>query len=137
MVTENTDDERKIAAFRRMAQAWQAQDWRTCADLFAPDGVLHSVMLDPVVGREAIHARISKLGAPNKRVTLNIRRAGVVDGVLFVERVDEIVIDGRRGTCPSVAVVEFKDGLIQRWSDYYDRSQLARAAGYTAEQAQH
>ena len=130
-------DAQKVAIFRRMAQAWHEQDWSTCAGLFAEDGVLHSVMLAPVVGRQTIHERISKLGAPNKEVTLNIQRIGVVDGVLFVQRVDEIVIDGRRGECPSVAVVEFAGDKIARWSDYYDRNQLARAAGWTAEQAAH
>lgn len=134
---QSTDDARKIALFRKMAQAWHDQDWDTCASLFAPDGILHSVMLQPVVGRTTIHERISKLGAPNKRVTLDIGRIGVIDGVLFVERTDVIVIDGRRGECPAMAVVEFKDGLIARWRDYYDRATLARAAGYTAEQAAH
>jgi len=132
-----TSEAAKIAMFRRMAQAWHDQDWDTCASLFAPDGVLHSVMLEPVVGRDTIHARISKLGAANKKVTLNIHRIGVVGEVLFVERTDEIVIDGRHGACPAVAVVEFRDGLIAKWSDYYDRATLARAAGYSAEQAAH
>jgi len=131
------DDAQKIAVFRKMAQAWHDQDWDTCASLFAPDGVLHSVMLEPVVGRDTIYARISKLGAPNKKVTLNIHRIGVVDGVLFVERTDEIVIDGRRGACPAVAVVEFAGDRIKLWRDYYDRATLARAAGYSAEQAAH
>ena len=136
-MTDTVSDERKIEVFRTMARAWHEQDWDTCASLFAPDGVLHSVMLPPVVGRDTIHARISRLGSPHKKVTLNIQRIGVVDGVLFVQRVDEIVIDGRRGECPSVAVVEFAGDKIARWSDYYDRNQLARAAGWTAEQAAH
>jgi limonene-1,2-epoxide hydrolase len=136
-VTESISDARKIEIFRRMAQAWHEQDWDTCAELFAPDGVLHSVMLPPVVGRQTIFERISKLGAANKRVTLDIQRIGVVDGALFVQRVDRIVIDGHEGSCPSVAVVEFVGDKIARWSDYYDRNQLARAAGYSAEQANH
>jgi limonene-1,2-epoxide hydrolase len=133
-VSDQISDAQKIAIFRRMAQAWHEQDWATCADLFATDGVLHSVMLQPVAGRQTILERISKLGAANKTVTLNIERIGVVDGVLFVQRVDEIVIDGRRGTCPAMAVIEFDGDRIARWSDYYDRNQLARAAGYTPEQ---
>ena len=136
-MTDNVSDERKIEIFRTMARAWQAQDWTTCANLFAPDGVLHSVMLEPVVGRDTIYARISKLGAPNKRVTLDIQRMGVIDGALFVQRVDEIVIDGKVGRCPSMGVIEFVGDKIARWSDYYDRNQLARAAGWTAEQAAH
>lgn len=126
------DDEHKIEVFRRMARAWHEQDWRTCADLFAPDGVLHSVMLEPVVGRELIHDRISKLGGAHKSVTLNIHRIGVIAGALVVERTDEIVIDGRRGECPAVGVLEFAGDKIKRWRDYYDRAQLGRAAGHAS-----
>lgn len=136
-MTTTENDQKKMALFRTMAQAWQDQDWDTCASLFAPQGVLHSKMLPPVVGRDTIHARISKLGGSHKRVTLHIHRMGVIDGVLFVERTDEIVINGRRGECPAVGVIEFEGDLIARWSDYYDRATLAEAAGYGAEQAAH
>ncbi len=136
-MTESISDERKKEIFRTMAQAWHEQDWATCSGLFAPDGVLHSVMLPPVVGRDTIHERISKLGAANKKVTLKIERMGVVDGALMVQRVDEVVIDGRRGECPAIGVIEFTGDKIARWRDYYDRATLAQAAGYSAEQERH
>lgn len=136
-MSTSTSNDRKIEIFRTMARAWHEQDWDTCAGLFADNGVLHSVMLAPVVGRQAIHERISRLGAPNKKVTLNIQRIGVLDGVLIVQRVDEIVIDGKRGECPAMSVIEFDGDKIARWLDYYDRATLARAAGHTAQQEQH
>ena len=136
-MTTTLSDAQKIETFRTMARAWHEQDWDTCASLFADDGVLHSVMLQPIVGRQAIHDRISKLGAPNKKVTLQIERIGVVDGAVVVQRVDEVVIDGRRGECPAMGVIEFNGDKIARWRDYYDRSQLGRAAGYTPEQEKH
>ncbi|MEY2772014.1 MAG: hypothetical protein RIQ38_2433 [Pseudomonadota bacterium] len=134
MMSQDVNDATKIAAFKEMARAWQAQDWRACADLFAPEGVLHSVMLEPIVGRENIYQRICKLSAPNKQVVLNIHRIGVIDGALFVERTDEIVIDGRRGESPVVGVLTFDGDKILLWREYYDRAQLGRAAGYTPEQ---
>ena len=127
-------DARKMEIFRTMAQAWHDQDWQTCANLFAPQGILHSVMLEPVVGREAIYDRISRLGSPDKEVTLHIERMGVLDGALVVQRVDEVVISGRRGNCPAVGVLEFEGDLIARWRDYYDRNMLMRAAGHAQEQ---
>lgn len=136
-MTASPEDQKKMDAFRLMAQAWHDQDWDTCAGLFAPDGVLHSKMLPPVVGRDTIHSRITKLGGDHKQVTLHIHRMGVIGGVLFVERTDEIVINGRRGECPAVAVIEFTGDKIARWSDYYDRATLAEAAGYGAEQPAH
>ncbi len=136
-MSSDPDDQKKMEVFRTMARAWHEQDWDTCASLFTPDGVLHSKMLAPIEGRDTIHARISKLGGDHKRVTLHIHRMGVIDGVLFVERTDEIVINGRRGECPAVGVIEFSGDKIARWSDYYDRATLAQAAGYTPEQAAH
>lgn len=125
-------DEKKIAIFHEMARGWRQQEWRTCADLFAVDGVLHSVMLDPVVGRETIYNRICKLGGANKEVTLHIHRIGVLDGALFVERTDEIVLNGVKGECPVVGVLQFDGDKIALWRDYYDRAQLERAAGHTS-----
>ncbi len=130
VMTPSDEDQRKMTAFRTMARAWHEQDWRVCADLFAVDGVLHSKMLEPVEGRQAIFDRISRLGGDHKRVTIHIHRMGVIDGVLFVERTDEIVIHGQRGECPAVGVIEFDGDKIARWSDYYDRAQLERAAGH-------
>lgn len=132
----HASDARKMEVFRTMAQAWHDQDWQTCANLFAPGGVLHSVMLEPVVGRQAIYERISKLGNADKEVTLHIERMGVLDGALVVQRVDEVIIGGRRGSCPAVGVIEFEGDLIARWRDYYDRNMLMRAAGHAQEERQ-
>jgi len=129
MMSQDVNDATKIAAFKEMARAWQAQDWRACADLFAPEGVLHSVMLEPIVGRENIYQRICKLSAPNKQVVLNIHRIGVIDGALFVERTDEIVIDGRRGESPVVGVLNFDGDKIANWREYFDLNQFMNQMG--------
>ena len=130
------NDAQKIAVFREMARAWHAKEWRLCADLFAPDGVLHSVMIEPVVGREAIYQRIVKLEAPNKEVSLQIERIGVIDGALFVERQDQIVLDGVSRSAPVVGVLTFEGAMITLWREYYDRAQLMRAAGHAPAAAQ-
>lgn len=127
------NDAQKIAIFKEMKRAWEAKEWRTCADLFMPEGVLHSVMLERVVGREAIYQRIVKLEAPNKEVNLHLYRMGVIDGALFVERSDEIVLDGVSRSAPVVGVLEFEGSKISLWREYYDRAQLMRAAGHAPE----
>jgi limonene-1,2-epoxide hydrolase len=73
-------DEEKIAVFRQMASHWQNKEWRRCADLFTQGGVLHSMMKDPIVGREAFYERMTQLATPNKSVKLHIHRIGVIDG---------------------------------------------------------
>ena len=117
-------DEQKIAAGREMAAAWKALDWRTVADMFTPDGVLHSMMVDPIVGREAVFKRVSGLGEGLESITLNISHMGVIDGILYMERVDEFVIRGRAGSAPVMGVLEFDGPLISVWREYYDRAHL-------------
>lgn len=122
-------DEQKIAKGREMAAAWKAMDWRKVADMFTPDGVLHSMMVEPIVGREAVYKRVSGLGDGLESITLNISHMGVIDGVLYMERVDEFVIRGRAGSAPVVGVLEFDGPLISVWREYYDRAHLLKNMG--------
>lgn len=122
-------DEQKIAAGREMAEAWRALDWRKVADMFTPDGVLHSMMVDPIVGREAVYKRVSGLGDGLESITLNIHHMGVIDGLLYMERTDEFVIRGKAGSAPVVGVLEFDGSLIKTWREYYDRAHLLKAMG--------
>lgn len=117
-------DEEKVAVFRQMAQHWQDKDWRKCADLFTEGGVLQSMMKEPIVGREAFYQRMMQLATPNKSVKLHIHRIGVIDGAIFHERDDEVIIDGVGRRVPVVGVIEFEGSLISLWRDYYDRGQL-------------
>jgi len=117
-------DEEKIAAFREMAGHWQNKDWRRCADMFASNGVLHSMMKDPIVGRESFYERMLQLATPNKSVKLHIGRIGVIDGAVVVERTDEVIVDGVSRSVPVVGILEFDGPMITVWRDYYDRGQL-------------
>lgn len=126
-------DEQKVDVLHRMARAWEAKDWRQCADLFAPQGTLHSMMLEPVVGREVLYERFVTHARPNKQVKLHIHKVGVVAGALVSERTDEITIDGVSRSVPVVGIMEFDGPLISLWREYYDRATLLRAQGRDAE----
>lgn len=128
-MTIELNDEQKIAIFRTMEDAWQAKQWRRCADLMAPDGVLQSMMLEPVVGREVFYERMVKMERPNKQVRMHIHKIGVINGAVFAERTDEIIIDGVSRAVPVVGIMEFDGALISHWREYYDRNQLLRARG--------
>ena len=132
-MASSLSDEQKIALFRQMIDAWQKQEWRKVADLFTPDGILHSMMIEPVRGREALYKRFMGFSNPNKKVTLQVRRMGVVDGALLVERVDEIVLDGVTRSAPVVGVLEFEGAMISEWREYYDRVELLCAQGKPAD----
>lgn len=129
-VTARADTpEQKLATVKQMIQAWNAQDWNRVYELFAPDGVLHSMMIEPVTGRDAIKQRLSALVAGVSRIELRVRHIGVIDGVVFVERVDDFVYRGKHGTVPVVGVIEVDNGLVKEWREYYDRAQLLKAMG--------
>lgn len=123
-------DEARIAVVMDMVDAWNTQDWDRVAALFAEDGVLHSVMVDPVVGRDAIGARIDHLGEGISEITLHVHNIGVINDAVFIERTDAFTYNGHEGSVPVVGVLEIgEDGLISEWREYYDRNQLLEAMG--------
>lgn len=121
-------DASRMAVAREMIAAWKSADWRKVADLFADDGVLRSMMLEPVVGRPAIYSRIAALGkgAPDG-VTLDVAHMGVIDGLVFIERTDRFVYNGHPGAVPVVGVLDIRDGKVREWREYYDRASLEKA----------
>lgn len=121
-----------IAVVEQMFAAWHERDWERAYALFHEDGVLHSMMMEPIVGRAAIRARLEPLLAGIERIDLEVRRIGVVDGAVVVERVDDFVFRGHAGRVPVVGVLEVEDGLIKVWREYYDHAQLRAAMGVAA-----
>ncbi len=119
----------KIVVVEKMIDAWNRRDWQMVGDLFTEDGVLHSMMIEPVKGREAIATRISGMGAGIESITLNIRNIGRVGNAVFVERVDEFVYKGHAGKVPVVGVIETRGDKISEWREYYDRAELIEAMG--------
>jgi limonene-1,2-epoxide hydrolase len=123
-------DAQKLATVRQMIDAWNTRNWQQVYDLFAQDGVLQSMMLDEAtVGREAISRRIGALAKDISKIELRIRHIGVVDGVVFIERVDDFVYRGHHGKVPVVGVVEVEQGRVKAWREYYDRAQMIEEMG--------
>jgi limonene-1,2-epoxide hydrolase len=122
-------DAQKLATVRQMIDAWNQRNWQQVFALFAEDGVLQSMMLPPTVGREAIQQRIGALAGGIDSIELRVQHIGVIDGVVFVERVDDFVYRGKHGAVPVVGVVEVENGRVQAWREYYDRAQLLEAMG--------
>jgi limonene-1,2-epoxide hydrolase len=119
----------RIVVVEDMIQAWNDRDWKKVGDLFTEDGVLHSMMIEPVKGRTAIAARISALGAGIDSITLHIRNIGIVGEVVVIERVDEFVYNGHHGKVPVVGVLEVENGGVKEWREYYDRAELLAEMG--------
>ena len=74
-----------------------------------------SMMLPPTVGRPAIQQRIGALAQGIETIELRVQHIGVIDGVVFVERVDAFVYRGKHGECPVVGVVDVEKGRVKAW----------------------
>lgn len=117
------------AVVQKMIDAWDARDWKLVTKLFTDDGVLHSMMLEPIVGRENIGKRIDLLGAGISAITLHIHAMSVTGNTVFIERTDDFVFNGHHGQVPVVGVLEVEGDKIKAWREYYDRAELVAAMG--------
>lgn len=124
--TASESDSRLLVA-QDMVQAWNDQDWERVYELFAEDGVLHSVMKEPVVGRESIRSLLTPISMGIEQIELQIRNSGIVDDVVVLERVDDFVYNGKHSRVPVVGILEIADGKVQIWREYYDHKSLADA----------
>lgn len=122
-------DKAKLSVAREMIADWKARDWRKAADLFTDDGVLHSMMSEPVVGREAVYKRFAALGDGIQSITLDVSHLGAIDGRIYLERVDRFVYKGKSGAVPVIGVLIFRGNRIAEWREYYDRNQLLTEMG--------
>ena len=93
---------------QHMIDAWDARDWHKVTELFTDDGVLHSMMIEPIVGKENIRKRIDLLGAGTERITLHIHNMAVTGNTVFIERTDDFVFNGHAGKVPVVGVLEIE-----------------------------
>lgn len=127
-------DAERLAVANDMIDAWNKMDWERAYGLFAEDGVLHSVMREPVVGREVIRTRLSALFVGLERIELQISNIGVVRDVVMFERVDDFDYNGKHARIPVVGVMEISDGKVDVWREYYDKTSLMAALSSPAAQ---
>ncbi|MGD8580894.1 MAG: nuclear transport factor 2 family protein, partial [Lysobacterales bacterium] len=118
------NDQDKLAVADAMVQAWDAQDWERVYSLFSENAVLHSMMLEPVVGREAIRERLSQLAPGLERIELQIRNRGVIGNTVVLERTDDFTYKGKHSRVPVVGMLEIENGRVTEWREYYDHASL-------------
>jgi limonene-1,2-epoxide hydrolase len=120
-------DAEKLATAQKMVEAWNRLDWEAVYALFSEDAVMHSMMMEPVIGRENIRARFSRFTPGVERIELQLARIGIIDGAVVMERVDDFVYNGKHSRVPVAGVLEINNGFVTEWREYYDHHQLASA----------
>ncbi|WP_375290969.1 SgcJ/EcaC family oxidoreductase [Qipengyuania sp.] len=118
-----------IAVVKKMIAAWEARDAEAITNMFTEDGVLHSMMIDPIVGREDILPRMQFLVDNASHMHLNVRNWAVTGDTVFIERQDEFTFKGHEGKVPVVGVLVVEGDKIKEWREYYDRAELLEAMG--------
>ncbi len=123
----NASSDHRTKVAMEMVQAWNKQDWDRVYGLFADDGVLQSMMMEPIVGRENIRVRLSDLTMGIEQIELQIRNVGVIGDVVVLERIDDFIYNGKHGSVPVVGVMEISNGKVTEWREYYDHATLAES----------
>ena len=127
--TMDNSAEHNIAVVKQMIAAWEERDADAIAEMLTEDGVLHSVMIDPIKGREAIRPRMAFLVDNASEMKLNVRNWAVTGNTVFIEREDEFVFKGHAGKVPVVGVLVIEGDKVAEWREYYDRAELLEAMG--------
>lgn len=116
------------ARFLALIADWKRHDIDAVVERLADDVVWYvAVGAAPIVGKAASRKLLEDF-APRRRVeNWRIFHHAINGDRLFVEGVDDFVDDaGRRVAVPYAGVIEFRDGLIVGWRDYFDVATLNR-----------
>lgn len=114
--------------FIALIRDWKRHDIDAVAGRLADDIVWYAyVGAAPITGKDACRKLLESL-APKRRVeNWRIFHHAVNGDRLFIEGVDDFEDDqGHRVAVPYAGVIEFRDGLITGWRDYFDIGTLNR-----------
>ena len=119
--------EQSLAVVNAMIAAWRALDWGRVLALFAPDGALQVVPLRPHVGRDQIKRHLDEVAAGIERLDFDIKHLHAVGSVVFFERTDDFIYQGRAASVPVVGVLEIEGDHVKAWREYMDLGTMAKA----------
>jgi limonene-1,2-epoxide hydrolase len=112
---------------RDFCAAWGSADLDTIMDTFAEDAVYHNIPMAPTKGKVEIRAFIEGfLKMSPKGIDFEILKQVSAGSLVFNERIDTFVQDGKKTAAPVCGVFEIDgDGKIAAWRDYFDMGAFA------------
>jgi limonene-1,2-epoxide hydrolase len=119
--------EQSLAVVNAMIGAWRALDWGRVLALFAPNGALQLVPLRAYTGRDQIKAHLDQVATGIERLEFDIRHLHAVGPVVFFERTDDFVYQGRAASVPVMGVLEVEGEHVMAWREYMDLGTMAKA----------
>jgi limonene-1,2-epoxide hydrolase len=113
---------------RRFCAAFSRMDADELADYFSDDAVYHNIPMTPITGRANIHENFRQLGTKFESMAFELIHQVSQGDVVMNERIDHLMVKGRRIALPVMGVFELKDGHIHAWRDYFDMGLLKAPA---------
>ena len=109
-------------ALRELCAGWERSDPAAVAALFAPDGRYEGPLFEEFpIGPEAVLAACTEAFADLAEVRIPLRNVGVGGDVALGEGTFAYVTTaGERAEFPLVMVAEVRDGLLVRFTEYFD-----------------
>ncbi|HKY92713.1 MAG TPA: nuclear transport factor 2 family protein [Nevskiaceae bacterium] len=115
---------------REFLDAWMGRDLEVIARNFAPNAVYHNVPVAPIRGIEGVRKIFQTFLDLFPDARLEIISLASAPNLVIAERVDHFTLhDGRKIKLPVTGVFVLENGLIQRFSDYFDLGDWERQSG--------
>lgn len=121
-----TENETLVLAF---CTAWGRRDIDELLAYFAEDAVYHNIPIAEAVGHDAIRNVLQLVVPVSEEIAFEMRAIASKDGLVFTERVDRFVMDGRTIELPVAGVFEIRDAKITAWRDYFDMATFTGQMG--------
>jgi limonene-1,2-epoxide hydrolase len=117
-------ESRNIDKVRAFIGAWNRCDRVAIIAAFADEAIYHNVPMAPIRGRAAISAAVARILEEMSGIEWKIVHiAETENGAVLTERVDSFRMRGRTMSVSLMGVFELREGLIMRWSEYFDLGQ--------------
>ncbi|MBJ65458.1 MAG: limonene-1,2-epoxide hydrolase [Rhodobiaceae bacterium] len=113
---------------------WNNRDIEGIMSSLSEDCFYHNIPMDPQNGKEEIRASLEPFVQMATNIEWIIHQiAENEDGAVLTERTDRFEINGQWMDILVMGVMEFQDGLISNWRDYFDmkayEAETARVLG--------
>jgi limonene-1,2-epoxide hydrolase len=120
---------RPIELLHKLMAATAARDTDAFVSAFAPDVEYHyHVGSRPLIGREWVERFITKYWANHSETNWTLVNWAENGDILMTEGIEEYVnADGVTVAHPYMGVIEFKDGKVIAWRDYFQMNDPAAA----------
>jgi|SRR5690242_17841520 limonene-1,2-epoxide hydrolase len=112
-----TDSERIVDEF---CKTWSTLNIDKVMEFFTDDAVYHNIPLAAARGKAEIRKTIDGFMPGTTKVEFKILNTASTGNVVFNERIDSFVVNGRHIAVPVTGVFELGGGKIKAWRDYFD-----------------